>query len=219
MPLQRLSIIISSQAVAGSVLRDPEILAKLAQEAISGGADGIRAAGSETISAIRKITDLPIIGLIKTERQGFKPRISCTTAEIATIADAGADVVAIDATNRTRPEPLSALFKEAKLRGLKIFADIATFDEAVAASNLGADYVATTMAGYTNDQNSTEGPDFLLLGEIIGELQIPVFLEGRVSSADHINLAFSMGAYGVVVGRSVTSPRDITSALVKAVKG
>jgi N-acylglucosamine-6-phosphate 2-epimerase len=219
MLLQRLSIIISSQAVAGSVLREPEILAKLAQEAISGGADGIRAAGSETISAIRKITDLPVIGLIKTERQGFKPRISCTSVEIATIAEAGADVVAIDATNRTRPEPLSSLFKEAKSRGLEIFADIATFDEAVVASDLGADYVATTMAGYTNDRNSTEGPDFLLLREIIRELQIPVFLEGRVRSADHINLAFSMGAYGVVVGRSVTSPRDITSALVKAVKG
>lgn len=207
------SLIVSVQARPDSALRRPDILAAIAEEVVKGGASALRIQGIEAIAMVRKVVDVPIIGLIKTERYGFDAYITAASDEVEAVKYAGADCVAIDATDRNRPEPIADLFARAKEVGLEIFADLATVAEGINAQVLGADYVATTMAGYTQDRAATVGPDFELLEQLIAQLTIPVILEGRVSTAEQVRLALDMGAHAVVVGRAVTAPRTITEAL------
>jgi len=208
------SLIVSVQARPDSQLRKPEILAAIAQEVVKGGAQALRVQGIETIAAIRKVVSVPIVGLIKTERYGFDTYITATADEVEAIKYAGADFVAIDATNGTRPEPLENLFAKAKEIGLEIFADIATVAEAETAQQLGAHCVATTMAGYTSARAKTEGPDFALLAQVVAAVELPVILEGRVATKADIERGFELGAHAVVVGRAITAPRTITEALL-----
>lgn len=209
-------LIVSCQAISGSPLKNAKILAAIASEVIAGGASALRLAGSDCVAQVRPQNNRPIIGLIKTEREGFAPRITCTASEIAELAESGADLVAIDATDRKRPEPLKDLFAAAKDLGLLIFADVATLNEGIKAVELGADYVATTMAGYTEDRHLTIGPDFELLSVLIKNLTVPTILEGRVGHPDHVKQALDLGGYAVVVGRAITSPRDITKSFLKS---
>lgn len=212
--LKRHDVIVSSQAVAGSVLRDADALARIGLDAIAGGANALRLAGSDTVRLTRSKTDLPIVGLIKTERKDFEPRITAVSQEISDLKSAGANIVAIDSTDRPRPESLESLYRTAYQLELEIFADIATLHEAKFAMDLGATYIATTMAGYTTNRQITSGPDFDLLEEI-ASCGAKVILEGRVSSAEHMNKAFDYGAFAVVIGRAVTSPQMILREMLK----
>lgn len=210
-------IIVSSQAVAGSVLHDPEALTRIAMDAIAGGATALRLASADTVRLAKSRVNVPIIGLIKTERANFEPRITAISQEIHQLKEAGADIVAIDATHRNRPEPLQSLFDAALSNNLEIFADIATLDEAKDSLDRGATYIATTMSGYTKDREMTTGPDFELLEKIVA-LGGKTVLEGRVSTGEHIKQAFDLGAYAVVIGRAVTSPQTILRDILRTVK-
>lgn len=208
------AIVISVQAVPGSNLASAEILHKIALDVIAGGATVLRLAGTEVIGAVRKSSAITILGISKIERPGFKARITQSCEEIRALAAAGAQIIGIDSTLRDHPEPLTELYSCAREQGLEILADIDDVHSAQAAIELGADYIATTMAGNTDSSPVTEGPDFDLLAEVVA-LGKPAVLEGRVRGAADVKRAFEMGAYAVVVGRSVTSPRDLTATLLK----
>ncbi len=212
--LKRHDVIVSSQAVTGSILQDPDALVRIGLDAIAGGANALRLAGAKTVELARPKTRLPIIGLIKTQRDEFEPRITVISQEIENLKSAGADIVAIDSTNRYRPEPIEKLYKTATNLKLEIFADIATVEEGKQAIDLGATYVATTLAGYTADRQITEGPDFELLENIVG-IGAKAVIEGRVSTSDHLKKAINLGAYAIVIGRAVTSPQIILKSLLK----
>ena len=186
----------------------------MALDVIAGGATTLRLAGAEVVSAVKKSADVTILGISKIERVGFKARITQSSEEIRALAKAGAEIVGIDSTLRSHPEPLASLYECAREQQLEILADVDDLASARAAIELGADYIATTMAGYTDSRPTTAGPDFELLREVIA-LGKPAVLEGRVRGAVDVKRAFEMGAYAVVVGRSVTSPRDITETLIK----
>ena len=209
------SLIVSVQARPDSALRKPELLAAIAQEVVKGGAQAVRVQGIETIAAVRKAVDVPIVGLIKTERYGFDTYISAIADEVEAIKYAGADFVAIDATDRVRPEPLEDLFTRANEVGIEVFADVATLAEGIKAQELGAHCVATTMAGYTSQRAKSDGPDFELLAELTSNLNVPVILEGRVATAAHIASGFELGAHAVVIGRAITAPRNIVESLLR----
>jgi len=98
--LKHHNVIVSSQAVVGSVLRDADALARIGLDAIAGGANALRLEGSDTVRLARSKTDLPIVGLIKTERKDFASRITLVSQEISDLKSAGANIVAIDSTDR-----------------------------------------------------------------------------------------------------------------------
>ena len=81
----------------------PCIAAALAAACVAGGAKGIRANGPLDISAIRKVVDVPIIGIYKIDLPGFQVRITPTFEAAKKIVESGTDIVALDATNRARP--------------------------------------------------------------------------------------------------------------------
>ena len=95
---------------------------------------GIRANTPVDIRAIRAAVDLPIIGLYKIDVPGYDVYITPTLAAAREVAAAGADVIAIDATARPRPEFASLAAFIAAIHdatGLPVLADISTSDEGV----------------------------------------------------------------------------------------
>ena len=94
----------SCQAQPGNPLHGPVFMAAMAKAAELGGAVALRANGPEDIRAVKEVSSLPIIGLWKLELESYEPYITPTLESARAIADAGADLIAIDATLRAHPE-------------------------------------------------------------------------------------------------------------------
>ena len=56
-----------------------------------------------------------------------------------------------------------------------------------------------------------------LLSELLAEVQIPVVLEGQVWHTEEVTMAFTAGAFAVVVGSAITRPQLITRRFVDAI--
>lgn len=218
MTLKR-GLIVSCQARGDNPLRGPDFMAAMAAAAEQGGAIAIRADSPDDIRAIKSRVDLPVIGLWKLAIPGFEVYITPTLESAAAIAAAGADLIALDATARARPEGSTASFIRQVKRavGLPIFADCSTLEEGVAAAAAGADYLSTTMAGYTPYTTRTPGPDLDLLGRLAAAVEIPVIAEGRFWTVEQVEEAFALGAHAVVIGTAITNPREITRRFHDAV--
>ena len=95
-------------------------------------------------------------------------------------------------------------------------ADISTLDEGIAAAELGANILSTTLSGYTKESaevNQTE-PDFELLKNLVKEINMPIVLEGRIWEPWQVDKAFELGAHCVVIGSAITRPQLITKRFV-----
>lgn len=212
-------LIVSCQARPGNPLRGARFMAAFAQAAELGGAVGIRANGPTDIRAIRRQVELPIIGINKMRDPRWPVYITPTLASAVSVFQAGADVVAIDATPRLRRSGLSPELLIEQIHqaiNCPVMADIDTFEAGLAATRAGADLVATTLAGYTSSRSPTAGPDLELVAELASRLTIPVICEGRIRNPDDTAAAFTAGAYAVVVGTLITNPTEITRAFADA---
>lgn len=217
MPLSFPCLIVSCQARPDNPLHGPHFMQAMALAAIQGGAQGIRANGPEDIAAIRAITPLPIIGLHKKDLTDYPVYITPDLEAIHEVANAGADIIAIDATQRQRPIRLEKLFASAHRLGKKVMADCSTVEEGIHAAELGADFVGTTMSGYTRYSPRLKGPDFKMLQALAQSLKIPVIGEGRFWTSSQVAKGFALGASAIVVGTAITNPREITKGFVGAV--
>lgn len=134
------------------------------------------------------------------------------------MVEAGAEIMAIDGTQRPRPdgETLPTLIRYIKdeLRAA-VLADISTGEEAVACQDLGADSVATTLSGYTSQTSGRVLPDFELLERLHHSLKIPVICEGGISTPQQMQRAFELGAFAVCVGRAITDLEWIIEQYVR----
>lgn len=138
------------------------------------------------------------------------------------MADAGADVVALDGTGRPRPDGRTLAdtireFMALRPRG-RLMADVSTYDEGVAAAEAGVHIVGTTLAGHTPYSRQGDGPDFELLARLVADLEVPVLAEGRIHTPALAAEALRLGAHSVVVGTAITHPTSITSWFVDALK-
>lgn len=215
-------LIVSCQAPNGSPLRQPAVMAAMAQAAEMGGAVGIRAHGVEDITAIKAHVRVPVIGIYKLPLDGFDILITPTLESAREIAAVGADIIALDATNRPRPDgltPAQAIQLYKGELGLPIMADISTLEEGIAAAEAGADIVATTMSGYTPYSPHQESPDFDLIAALAAHLQTPIVTEGRIASPDDARRALDLGAHAVVVGTAITAIDWVTQQYVRALHG
>ena len=209
-------LIVSCQAYMGEPLRHPETMAQMARAAELGGAAGIRCQGLADISAIKGRVEIPVIGIWKEGHEGVF--ITPTLRHARACISAGADIVALDATGRPRPDGLS--FEET-IRHLQgetlLMADCGSLDDIKRALDAGCDIVSTTLAGYSGDRPKTEGPDLELLSEAVSLADgVPVICEGRVHSPADATAALEAGAFAVVVGTAITHPTTITSWYAQA---
>jgi len=208
-------LIVSCQAEGNDPFNKPELIATFAKAAEMGGAVAIRADGIENIKAIKKMTTLPIIGLIRGKFEDDWTLITPDFKDIENLISIGCDIIAIDSTNRIRPNGLSGFefLKEVKKRfKIPVLADISNFHEGIKSAEFGADLIATTLSGYTPDSTNKDDmhPDYELISELSSAIDIPVIAEGKIWSPSDAIKAIQFGAYAVVVGTAITRPRLIT---------
>ncbi|MBV8883091.1 MAG: N-acetylmannosamine-6-phosphate 2-epimerase [Chroococcidiopsidaceae cyanobacterium CP_BM_RX_35] len=200
-------LIVSCQAPVDSPLHDPTVIAVIAQAAVNQGAVGVRIDTPNHIKVVRQRCLAPIIGLWKQQMAGYKVYITPQFHHAAAIAQAGADIIAIDATLRNRPEgeTVTTLIEQIHVKlGKLVMADVDTIEAAIAAEAAGADIVATTLYGYTAQTNHLSPPGFDLLTQMVRRLHIPVICEGGISSPQMARQALDLGAYAIVVGTAIT---------------
>ncbi len=220
------TLIVSVQAYEGEPMRDPYVMGKIAEAAEIGGASAIRCQGLEDISTIKKSVSIPVIGLLKVGHDLSKVFITPTLSDVEKCFEAGADVVALDATDRPRPdgysfeETVSAIQKEFGENAL-LMGDCATFKDIKRSFEAGCVLAGTTLAhsGTAVSQPATQGPNL----EIIKKAKEafpdkPIICEGSVHSPKDVRDALDAGAYAVVVGTAITHPTTLTSWFVEATK-
>lgn len=204
-------LIVSCQALPGEPLYRQGTMALMALAAEQGGAIGIRANGPDDIRDIKAAVNLPVIGLLKRDIPGSDIYITPELVDVQAIIEAGAEVVAMDMTNREdRAERVVELIRYCHEAGVAVMADISTVEEGVLAESLGADLISTTMSGYTPYSPKQEGPDLELVRQLAQRLTKPVVAEGRIWSPEEAEQALEAGAEYVVVGGAITRPQFIT---------
>ena len=214
-------LIVSCQASEGDPLDDLDTLTRIATSVLRGGAGGLRAEGVAHIAAFRAITQLPIIGIIKTYDANDDVYITPDFRSAKAISDAGADIIALDCTARrlTAAEPWPELIRRIHTElNRAVLADIATLEDALAAETAGADAVATTLYGYTAETANQRTVSWPLVQSIIARLTIPVLVEGHITHPGEARTALDLGATAVVVGSAITRPETITARFVRATK-
>jgi N-acylglucosamine-6-phosphate 2-epimerase len=214
-------LVVSVQAAPGSPLRAPEHLAALARAVEAGGAAGIRTEGLDAIAAVRAAVAVPVIGLVKRGLPGSEVYITPTLEDARAVAGAGADLVAVDATERVRPDAMTGPELVARLAAElpgRVLADVHDARAGRAAAAAGAAAVATTLSGYVGAEpaGGAAEPDIALVAELAGALDCPVLAEGRYATPGQVRAAFAAGAFAVVVGTAITDPAALTRVLAAA---
>ncbi|MGF7179250.1 N-acetylmannosamine-6-phosphate 2-epimerase [Tunturiibacter psychrotolerans] len=215
------SIVVSCQADEGDPLDDLNTLTRIATSVLRGGAGGLRAEGATRIAAFRSLTQLPIIGIIKTFDTNGDVYITPDFRSAKAIRDAGADIIALDCTARrlTAPEPWTELIPRIHAElNRPVLADIASLEDALAAQRAGVDAVATTLYGYTAETAGIRTPSWPLLQSLVAHLTVPILQEGHITHPPEALRALALGATAVVVGSAITRPESITTRFVEVTR-
>ncbi len=211
-------IIVSCQATEENPLHGPETMARLARAAELGGAVGLRVNGAADTRAVMQATSLPVLAIFKVDYPDADVRITPTVADTRAIVETGAPFIALDGTNRPRPngESLTDSVKAIHDHGALAFADLATRDDLDGALAAGVDAVGTTLSGYTAESlTDSDEPDLDLLAWLVTYSPVPVFAEGRYWTPEQASAALEIGASFVVVGTAITNPMKITERFVR----
>ncbi len=221
--LKENDLVVSCQALEDEPLHSSFIMAKMALAAKQGGADAIRANSVKDIISIKDEVDLPIIGIIKKIYEGSDIHITVTMKEVDELVEIGTDIIALDATNRLRPNDVSLdnFVQQIKCKypNQPLMADCSTVDEMVNAEKLGFDYIGTTLFGYTPYSNQpVMENDGLLMRLACEKITQPIIAEGNINTPELAKLALDLGCYCVVVGSMITRPQLITQKFADAIK-
>ncbi|MDO5100872.1 MAG: N-acetylmannosamine-6-phosphate 2-epimerase [Eubacteriales bacterium] len=217
-------LIVSCQALPHEPLHSSFIMGRMALAAKEGGAAGIRANTAEDIAEIKRQVDLPVIGIVKRDYEDCEVYITPTMQEIDELVAVGAEIIAIDATNRLRPQgkTLEQFVQEirAKYPAVKLMADCSTVEEGVFADQLGFDFIGTTMVGYTkhSEHLRIEADDFAIIRELLSKVQHPVIAEGNIDTPEKVKRVIELGCFSVVVGSIITRPQLITKRFAAALE-
>ena len=216
----RNGLIVSCQASPGSPLANRGLMSFMAEAAEAGGAAAIRAEGLRDIADIKKAVSIPIVGLIKLKSQDTPVVITPLLENIYELMEAGADLIAVDATLRKRLNGVlgNEFVAQARAIGAQVLADVDDLESAVEAEKNGALAVCTTLSGYTKGTEPTS-PDLELVKSCSSHCTVPVIAEGRFNSPELVKQAFDAGAWAVCVGSAITDPWLTTKRFIKFSKG
>lgn len=217
-------LIVSCQALEHEPLYTKEggVMPLMAKAAAQSGAVGIRANTVRDITQIKAVVDLPVIGIIKKDYPGTPMYITVTMAEVDALVECGMDILAVQGTSALRPDGSTAADFirqiKAKYPQQLIMADIATLEEAMACAEAGADFVGTTMRGYTPETKGIDDIDFAFITELTQKCPAKVIAEGHIHSPEQAVQALQAGAFALVVGGAITRPAEITARFTGAIR-
>ncbi len=218
-------LIVSCQALPSEPLHSSYIMSRMAYAAMLGGAAGIRANTVEDITEIKKTVDLPVIGIIKQDYEGYNVYITPTMKEIDALVACGVSIIATDATDSSkRPRPdgrsLDEFFKEVreKYPDQLFMADCSSYEEGMHAAEIGFDLIGTTMSGYTDYTKGAELPNIELMRRLAKECGKPVIGEGGIWLPEQLKAALDAGIWTAVIGGAITRPMEITKRFVAAIE-
>jgi putative N-acetylmannosamine-6-phosphate epimerase len=209
-------LVVSCQPVPGGPMDRADIIVALALAALDGGAAGLRIEGAANVAAVRRATRAPIIGLIKRDLDHSAVRITPFLEDVDALVAAGADIVAVDATDRARPVPVPGLIARIRAQARLAMADCATDAEGRAAREAGAEVLGSTMSGYTGGA-VPEAPDLALVAAL-ARMGAFTVAEGRIHRPEQAAEARRAGADAVVVGSAITRTEHVSSWFAKAVE-
>jgi predicted NBD/HSP70 family sugar kinase/putative N-acetylmannosamine-6-phosphate epimerase len=212
-------LIASCQAAEGDAFRSPDSMRRFAQAALAGGAAAIRANGPEDIAAIRAITDAPIIGIEKVTASDGRTLITPDFESARTLHTAGASCIALDVTMRGQRYGALDLLRQIKDQlKVPVLADISTVEEGVTAAQAGADFILSTLRGYTAETAAVSRFEPEFIRQLCRACTRPVIAEGRIHSPEEARLAIQAGAAVVIIGAAITRPRDLAARFARAIE-
>lgn len=214
-------LVISCQSPADSPLHQPEMIAAIAQACVNQGAVAVRIDSPAHIKAVRELMpNIPIIGLWKRVFPESDVYITPQLADAIAVVEAGADIVAIDATDRPRhggetlAEIITGIHEQT---GKLVMADLDNYDNAVLAAKAGADVLGTTLYGYTGETKTLQPPGFEFLEKLVKNFDLPIICEGGIATPAMMNQAFEIGANSVVVGTAITGVDLLAQKYIAAI--
>lgn len=218
-------LIVSCQTQKDEPIYTDDMSVKMAECAKWGGAVAIRANIPEQIKKIKDNVDLPVIGLWKIWHEDTDVFITPTLEACKAIWEAGAEIIALDCTAQTTHEGtvawdlLPILKKE--IPEAIIFADVSNYEEARRAIDNGADIVAPTLYGYTEETKDIEGPDYREFARMCRDFKDEAFvmMEGHIYTPEDAMKVLYLGAHSVVVGSAITRPHYITKRFTDLLSG
>lgn len=213
-------MIVSCQALEDEPLHSSTIMMRMAKAAEMGGAIGIRANTPQDCMEIKKNVKLTLIAISKKVYGDNKVFITPTIEEVKSLLPVNAEIIAVDATKRPRPDgkTLEEFLKDIrKIYNGLIMADISDFEEGVEAERIGFDIVSTTLSGYTEYTLNRSKPDIELIQKLKQAINIPIIAEGNVETPELAVKCLEAGAFAVVAGGAITRPQLITKKFVDSV--
>lgn len=213
-------LVISCQALPGEPLYKEEggVMVLMAKAAIEAGAVAIRAQGLTDIKQIKEAFDIPVIGIIKKNYDGYDSYITATMAEVDALVEAGSDIIALDATMRKRGDgtTINDFVKTIKNKYPQqlLMADIATLEDGLNAAELGFDLIGTTMNGYTEETANQTEPNYDLMRALVEQTGKPIVAEGKLAYPQDLAKAYETGIHTAVIGGAITRPLDIARRFI-----
>lgn len=136
--------------------------------------------------------------------------ITVTMKEVDELVACGVDILAVQGTSALRPDgSTAAQFIEqikAKYPKQLVMADCATVEEGIACANAGADFIGTTMRGYTPETKGCDDIDYDFIHELVEKCPAKVIAEGHIHYPEQAKKALEAGAFALVVGGAITRP-------------
>lgn len=181
-------LIVSCQSSEGDAFHSPDSKARFALAARDGGAAGIRQA-----------VDSPVIGIQKRSEEDGNAPITPDFESAIALVQAGASAIALDCT--ARAQRFGAL---SRLR-VPVLADIATEEEAISAAGAGADFVLSTMRGYSAETVKIRVFKPAFITRLSARLSVPVIAEGMIATPAPARTA-------------ITRPHELTRSFEQAIQ-
>ena len=201
-------LIVSCQALETEPLYTKEggVMPLMAKAAAMSGAVGIRA------NTVRDITQI---------KQVVPMYITVTMKEVDELVACGVDILAVQGTGALRPDGMTSpefikAIKE-KYPDQLLMADCDNVENAMACAAAGADFVGTTMRGYTPETEGCDDIDFNFVHTLATQCPAKVIAEGHIHYPEQAVKALEAGAFALVVGGAITRPAEITARFTGAI--
>ncbi|WP_428775320.1 N-acetylmannosamine-6-phosphate 2-epimerase [Vibrio sp.] len=200
--------VVSIQPVVGSPLENQEFILAMAKAAEQAGAKALRIEGVDNVAAVSRSVSIPVIGIVKRDLTNSPVRITPYIEDVTALAEAGATIIAFDATDRERPVSREVILSAIQQSGCIAMADCSSFEDGQWANDHGAGIIGTTLSGYVGDEIPTD-PDLALVTRF-AEAGYFTMAEGRYNTPELAAQAIQAGAVAVTVGSAITRMEVVT---------